>query len=153
MKTIVLGVGNKILGDDGVGVHIANELKKHVRNKDVVIDEAATGGLNLLDLILGYDKAVIVDAVKDGLDGDVRRIPFTEFSTVHSSNPHDVSLAEAIEMAKRMGEDRIPDEIVVIGVSMKENSYEFKERLSPKIAAAVPKAVKLALNELKGVGK
>lgn len=151
MKTIVLGVGNQILGDDGVGVHVAGELKKYVDRKDVVIDEAATGGMNLLDLILGYDKAIIIDAVKtvEGKNGEVKRIPFADFSTMHSSNPHDVTLSEAISMAKKMGENRIPREIVVIGILMKENSYEFKEKLSPKIAASIPKAVKLVLNEIK----
>jgi len=153
MKTIILGVGNRILGDDGVGVHVANELKRHVKNTDITIDEATTGGMNLLDLIIGYDKAIIIDAVKteDGRNGDVKRIPLTEFSTMHSCNPHDVSLTEAIEMAKKMGEDRIPNEIVVIGVLMKETPREFKEVLSSKIAAAVPKAVELVLNEIKGV--
>jgi len=153
MKTIVLGVGNRILGDDGVGVHVANELRNHVKNTNVVIDEATTGGMNLLDLIIGYDKAIIIDAVKTeyGRNGDVKRIPLTEFSTMHSCNPHDVSLTEAIEMAKRMGEDRIPGEIVVIGVLMKETPREFKEVLSSKIAAAVPRAVELVLNEIKGV--
>ncbi|KYK23496.1 hypothetical protein AYK25_09985 [Thermoplasmatales archaeon SM1-50] len=118
MKTIILGVGNQILGDDGVGIHIANELKKHIHQSEVTIEEAITGGMNLLDLILGYDKAIIIDAVKTehGKDGEVKRIPLHDFSTMHSCNPHDVSLSEAIEMAKKMGETRIPREIVIIGI-------------------------------------
>ena len=104
MKTIVLGIGNPKLGDDGVGVHVANELKNQIKNPSVTIDEAITGGMNLLDLILGYDKAIIIDAVKtkDGAKGEVRRIPLGNFSTMHSCNPHDVSLTEAIEIAKKM---------------------------------------------------
>jgi len=152
MKTIILGIGNPILSDDGVGVHVANELKKQIQNPNITIDEAITGGMNLLDLILGYDKAIIVDAVKteNGVNGEVKRIPLNNFSTMHSCNPHDVSLIEAIEMAKKLGEDRIPKEIVVIGVMMKEIPCEFGEELSDKIAAAVPKAVDMTLNELKG---
>ena len=151
MKTIILGIGNPILSDDGVGVHVANELKKQIQNPNITIDEAITGGMNLLDLILGYDKAIIVDAVKteNGVNGEVKRIPLNNFSTMHSCNPHDVSLIEAIEMAKKLGEDRIPKEIVVIGVMMKEIPCEFGEELSDKIAAAVPKAVDMTLNELK----
>ena len=53
MKTIVLGVGNPILQDDGVGIHVANQLKQHVNHPNVTIDEALTGGMNLLDLITG----------------------------------------------------------------------------------------------------
>ena len=151
MKTIILGVGNLILGDDGVGIHIANEIKKYINDPNVTIDDAITGGMNLLDLILGYDKAIIIDAVKtnDGSEGEVKRIPLGDFSTMHSCNPHDVSLIEAIEMAKRMGETRIPREIIVNGVLMKEIPCEFGEKLSNNIATAVPKAVELTLNEIK----
>jgi hydrogenase maturation protease len=151
MKTIVLGVGNQILGDDGVGVHIANELKKRIQNPDVTVDEAITGGMNLLDLILGYDKAIIIDAVKSDTEenGEVKRIPLSDFSTMHSCNPHDVSLIEAIQMAKKMGEIRIPKEIIVIGVMVNQIPCEFGEKLSKNIAAAVPKAVELTLNEIK----
>ena len=107
--------------------------------------------MNLLELILGYDKAIIVDAVKTnkGENGEVKRIPLGDFSTMHSCNPHDVSLIEAIEMAKKMGENRIPREIIVIGILMKEIPCEFGERLSKTIAAAVPKAVEMTLNEIK----
>ncbi len=151
MKTIVLGVGNLILGDDGVGIHVVNEIKKQITNPNITIDEAITGGINLLDLLLGYDKAIIIDAVKteNGENGEVKRIPLDDFSTMHSCNPHDVSLIEAIEMAKKMGEDRIPKEIIVIGVTMKQIPCEFGEKLSKKIAKAVPKAIEMTLSEIK----
>jgi len=151
MKTIILGVGNLILGDDGVGVHVANELKKHVNSPDIPIGEAITGGMNLLDLLLGYDKAIIIDAVKSESSGmgEVRRIPLSNFTTMHSCNPHDVSLIEAIEMAKKLGEDRIPKEIVIIGIMMKEIPCEFGEKLSKEIETAVPKAIEMTLNEIK----
>lgn len=151
MKTIVLGVGNKILGDDGVGVHIINELKKHINRPDITVEEAITGGMNLLDLLLGYDKAIIIDAVKteNGKNGDIKRIPLHEFSTMHSCNPHDVSLCEAIEMAKKMGETRIPREIIIIGVLMKHIPCAFGEHLSRQIALAVPKAVDMTLKEIR----
>ena len=151
MRTIVLGVGNQILGNDGVGVHVVNIVKKQVNDPNITIDEAITGGMNLLDLLVGYDKVVIIDAVKseDGEHGEVKRIPISDFNTMHSCNPHDVSLIEAIEMAKKMGEEKIPKEIVIIGVMMKEIPCEFGEILSDEIAAAVPEAVDLTLNEIK----
>jgi hydrogenase maturation protease len=151
MKTLVLGVGNQILGDDGVGVQVANELKKILRDSNIIIDEAITGGMNLLELILDYDKAIIIDAVKseNGKNGDVKKIPLKEFSTMHSCNPHDVSLFEAIKMAEKMGEDRIPNEIIIIGILMKKIPCEFSEKLSPKIQEAVPKAITIILDEIK----
>jgi len=152
MKTIVIGVGNKILGDDGVGLHVVNELKKYIKNNsNVTIDEAVTGGMNLLDLLLGYEKAIIVDAVKseDAEIGEIKRFSLGDFNTMHSCNPHDVSLIEAIDLARKMGEDRIPKEIIIIGIMMKQIPCEFKENLSKKISSAVPKAVELTLNELR----
>jgi hydrogenase maturation protease len=151
MKTIVLGVGNLILGDDGVGVHVVNEVKKQIQDSEITIEEAITGGMNLLDLIIGYDKAIIIDAVKSDSSkiGDVKRIPISDFNTMHSCNPHDVSLIEAIKMAKKLGETKIPNEIIIIGIMMKQIPCEFGEKLSKKIAAAVPKAVEMTLNEIK----
>ncbi|KYK22365.1 hypothetical protein AYK21_00050 [Thermoplasmatales archaeon SG8-52-2] len=151
MNIIILGVGNQILGDDGVGIHVTDELKKRIKDPNITVDDAVTGGMNLLELILGYDKAIIVDAVKsnEGEVGEVKRIPLDNFSTMHSCNPHDVSLIEAIEVAKKMGEKRIPQEIIVIGIIMKEIPCEFGEKLSDKIEAAVPKAVDMVLNEIK----
>ena len=154
MKTVVLGIGNQILGDDGVGIHVANEVKKQIEDPDITVDEAITGGMNLLDLLLGYDKAILIDAVKsdDGSHGEVRRIPISDFNTMHSCNPHDVSLIEAIDMAKKLGESRIPKEIIIIGIMMKHIPCEFGETLSNEIAAAVPEAVKLTLDEIEKDG-
>lgn len=151
MKIIVLGIGNLILGDDGVGIHVASELKNHIQDPSITIDEAITGGMNLLDLILGYDKAIIIDAVKSetGEHGTVKRIPIGDFNTMHSCNPHDVSLMEAIQMAKKMGETRIPKEIIIIGIMMKTIPCEFGEQLSTDIQNAVPKAIELTLKEIK----
>jgi len=150
MRTIVLGVGNPILCDDGVGIHVINELKKHINDPNVTIDEALTGGMNLLDIIRGYDKAILVDAVKMKNEkiGEVKRFLLNDFSTVHSCNPHDVTLLEALKLAKKLGENHIPREIVVIGIVLEEMPLEFGEHLSSTVAAAVPKAVEMTLSEL-----
>ena len=150
MKTIVIGVGNPILQDDGVGIHVANQLRQHVNHPDVTFDEALTGGMNLLDLILGYDKAILIDAVniKNAKNGEVKRFLISDFPSAHSNNPHDVSLLEALKLAEHLGEKRIPDEIVIIGIVLKEIPYVFGDQLSSKIAAAVPQAVKLTVSEL-----
>jgi len=149
MKTIVIGVGNPILKDDGIGIHVANQLKQLVNHPDITIDEAMTGGMNLLDLILGYNEAIIIDAVniKNANDGEVKRFHLTDFSSVHSNNPHDVTLLEAIKLAEHLGEKRIPNEIIIIGIVLKKIPYVFGDQLSSKIAAAIPKAVELTLSE------
>jgi len=153
MKTIVLGVGNPILRDDGVGIHVARQIKEKIKDSNVIVDEAITGGMNLLDLMTGYDKAILIDAVniKDKNVGDVISFPLSSLSTTHSDNPHDASLMEALELAKKLGQENIPKEIIVVGIVIKEIPYIFGEELSPEIAKAVPKAIKLALKEIEKV--
>ncbi len=138
MRTVVVGVGNPILGDDGVGIHVARDLKGKL---EVDIREAYTGGLNLLDLIIGYDRAILVDAVymEDMAIGEVRVMGLDELGTAHSSNPHDATLMEALEMSKRMGEERIPEEIVLVGIKI-ERVDEFSDELSPKVSSSIERA-------------
>ena len=150
MKTIILGVGNPILKNDGVGVHVAEELKKMINRPDVKIDSAFTGGMNLLDMIVDHDRAILIDAVKrsDRKPGDVDILPIGELSAFHTCNPHDVSLPQAIELAKRLGEKRIPDDISLVGINIGELSCEFGEELSGEIKKAVPKAAKIVKEEV-----
>jgi hydrogenase maturation protease len=150
MKTIVLGVGNPILQDDGVGIHVINELREHLTDSRVILDITYTGGMNLLDMIRGFDKVILVDAIKqeDSKTGEVKRFSLTEAPAVHSCNPHDVSLSEALLLAKQLGEEHLPQEIVVIGIVVK-NTIDFGEQLSREVASAVPTAVSLVLTELK----
>jgi hydrogenase maturation protease len=150
MKTIVLGVGNPILQDDGVGIHVINALCDRVRSSDVVIETAYTGGMNLLDLIRGFEKVILVDAIKNkgSRSGEVKRFVLPDASSLHSSNPHEVSLSEALLLARRLGEKSLPKEIIVIGIVV-ENTDDFGEQLSREVSAAVPTAIDMVLEELK----
>jgi hydrogenase maturation protease len=154
MKTIVLGIGNPILRDDGAGIHVAHQLKHYVTDQKVTIDEAYTGGMNLLDMMIGYDKAILIDTVNiaDAKNGEVKRlILHNSGNTCHSCNPHDISLQEALRLAEKLGEKNIPKEIIVIGIVVKELPIHFGEQLSKNIQAAVPKAVEMTLLELKKI--
>jgi len=153
-KTIILGVGNPILRDDGVGIHVAEELKKHIRKPGVTIDSAFTGGMNLLDLMVDHDRAILIDAVKieNKKLGDVGLFGLGELSALHTCNPHDVSLLQAIDLAKKLGENRIPTDIKVVGINIGELGCEFGEELSSEIAKAIPKAVELVKKEVEGDG-
>lgn len=150
MKTIILGIGNPILQDDGVGIHVINTLRDQINDPTITIDTAYTGGMNLLDRIRGYDRAILIDAVKQkhGKIGDVKRYVLPDIPTVHSANPHDVSLAEAIQLSQSIGETNIPKTIIVIGIVIK-NNLDFGEHLSPEVACAIPTALHMVLSEIK----
>jgi len=150
MKTIVLGVGNPILQDDGVGLHVISALRKEMNDPMITLETASTGGMNLLDLIRGYEKVILIDAVKDhqSTPGEVKRRILSDFHTVHSCNPHDVSLPEALLVAKQLGETHLPAEIILIGITV-NHTDEFGEHLSSQVSAAIPTAVAMVLEELK----
>jgi hydrogenase maturation protease len=149
MKTIVLGVGNPILQDDGVGLHVIEALRQRLTNPLVTVETASTGGMNLLDMIRGYEKVILIDAVKqnNSKPGEVQRFLLSDFQSVHSCNPHDVSLSEALHVAEQLGEKHLPLQIILIGITVK-NTYEFGEHLSNEVSSAIPTAVNLVLEEL-----
>ncbi|MBL1173469.1 MAG: hydrogenase maturation protease, partial [Chloroflexi bacterium] len=81
MKTIVIGLGNPILGDDGVGWKVAQEISRQLPVTDsqspVEIDCAALGGLSLMERLVGCQRAILVDALETGQgpEGSVRVFP------------------------------------------------------------------------------
>lgn len=146
---LVLGVGNPILGDDGVGVAVAKELAKSEIAAAVDVKEAENIGLDILNTIDGYDMVIIVDAivVKKEKVGKIIRIENPEHAiTAHSTSLHDVNFASAIKAGRKLG-IKIP-KIVVYGINVEqEKMEEFREGLSPEVERAVKRAVKRVLKE------
>jgi hydrogenase maturation protease len=142
MRTIIVGIGNPILGDDGVGIHVLRELRGRGFHENIELEEAFTGGLNLVDIIVGYDRAILIDAVENSGDepGSVYLMDALNMESSHSTNPHDTSFPEALELARKMGEKKLPSEIHLVGINIKAQ-YDFKDGLSENVSRAVPEAV------------
>jgi hydrogenase maturation protease len=150
MKTLVLGLGNPILSDDGVGIKVAHEVANQLNNPQVTVVETSAAGLSLLDSIVGYDKVIIIDAVqtKEGNAGQIYRMGLQDFSsTKHFSSPHQINLATALELGKMLNL-AMPQEITIFAVEAKDVS-SFSERCTPEVERAIPEAVKIVLEELK----
>ncbi|HEC89845.1 MAG: hypothetical protein DRN12_03715 [Thermoplasmata archaeon] len=148
-KTIIIGVGNPILGDDAVGIEVVKNLRNKISNPSIDIVEAYTGGFNLLDMFIGYEKAIIIDAIVSADSaGEVKKINLNELPKNHSWNPHAVSLYEALRLAEKLGEDRIPKEIIVLAVMIPSIQLEFREGLSSIVREAIPKAIDETLREV-----
>jgi len=149
-KTLVLGLGNPILGDDGVGWKVA-EAVQAIAGNAVEVDFASLGGLSLMERLLGYSHVVLIDCMETGLApiGAVNSLPLSQLANPtagHSASPHDTSLITALQAAQTMGAD-IPARVDVVTIEVRL-SYDFTEWLSPEIAAAVPVAVQEALKLL-----
>ena len=157
---IVVGVGNPILGDDGVGWRIAEALD-HLLTQDpalgqkvgpVEIEELAVGGLQLMEHLIGYARAILVDASCDGRPpGTIWSAPIdaqTTRGSAHLDSAHDVSLVTAIAAGKALGAV-LPESLHFVGVSVANDRVgEFSERLSAAVAAAVEPAVNVVVGLL-----
>jgi hydrogenase maturation protease len=146
MKTIVIGLGNPILGDDGVGWVVAEEVMNHLPpDLDVDMDRLSLGGLSLMERLIGYDRAILIDAlVSESEPGSVivsRLEELPDTSTFHLTSIHDMSLQNAIKLGRQMGA-KLPQDLTVIGISAKR-IYDFREELSLPIQEAVPKAAQV----------
>jgi hydrogenase maturation protease len=152
-KTLVLGIGNEIRGDDGVGIHVARraaELLPAAWNGRVDVDEACTGGFDLVDYLRGYERAVIADAIQTegGEAGAVYRFDAAALRlTAHLGHSHGVNLGGALAVLEGVGLGA-PRDVVVVAVEAAELN-EFTEEMTPAVAAAVEEAAAAVIDELK----
>jgi hydrogenase maturation protease len=105
MKALVLGIGNPILSDDGVGIRVAREVGKNLKDPHITVSETSTAGLSLLDSMVGYDKVIIIDAIqtKEGEAGRIYRMKPEDFSSAKRlSSPHQINLVTALELGKML---------------------------------------------------
>jgi len=151
VRTLILGIGNPIMGDDGVGFHIAQELANEIKDENIDVKDTSIDGLNLLELIVGYNKVIIIDAIMtdDGEAGEVYRLgPENFVRTVHpSTSLHNINLATAIEIGKNFLAAQMPEEIALFAVNIQEVT-EFTEEMTRQVREAIPKTVNLILEEL-----
>ena len=155
--TIVIGLGNPILGDDGLGWQAAAAVQAGLPGAGlrlpVEVDTAALGGLSLMERLVGYRQAVIIDAIstRRGPPGSLWVFPLEELprqAAAHLSAAHDTSLQTAIELGRRLGAE-LPGRIIIVAVEA-EISYDFSETLTPAVAAALPQAAQAVIQTLAG---
>jgi len=148
MKTLIVGLGNPVLGDDGVGWKVAEKICQQLpADTPVVVDYLSLGGISLMEHLIGYDRAVLIDAFASDEDlGSIHVMKLNDmpnYSAFHVASAHDTSLQNALEMGRSLGAF-LPEEITVIGIATKR-IYDFSEELSPPVAEAVPQAAKIVL--------
>lgn len=139
------------MGDDGVGVHVAQELAKRIDDESIDVIDADTSGLGLLETIAGYDKVIIIDAVETG-SGDIGGIYKLRLEDlVNSVNriswPHGIDFATAIEFGRRFAANQMPKEMVIFAIGVGQVT-EFTEQMTAKVTETVPELVNLVLEEI-----
>jgi hydrogenase maturation protease len=156
MRILLLGLGNILLKDEGVGVHIARKLQELTLPCNVEVMDGGTSGLDAFLLAQGIEKLVVIDAVKAGKKpGTIYRIQLGHherdrlrqnlIQQGHSNiSLHQISLLDALAIAERT--NCAPKEVVVIGVEPGEIDYGLE--LTDEVKQKIPEVIDAILKEI-----
>jgi hydrogenase maturation protease len=151
-RTAVLGLGNPVLADDAAGLHVAAELQRRLRAQPVAgVDVLAStrAGFELIDLLRGYSRAVIVDSLDlpAPVAGRVRQLTIDDVSgSARLTNQHELGLAAAFELAAQLGE-AMPLAVTIYAIEAGD-VRSLGADLTPAVAAAVVELAKRLYTEL-----
>ena len=148
MNTLILGIGNPILTDDGVGIKIAQKLKED--NPELEVVETSEAGIALLELIDGYDKLIIIDSIKteQGKPGELYKLELEDLkSTIDFPSSHSIDIATAFKLGKGLGY-RMPQSINIYAVEIKDNTT-FAEECTEEVKERIPFITKQIIEEEK----
>jgi hydrogenase maturation protease len=146
-RILILGVGNLLLSDEGVGVHIARRLMEMDFPPHVRVVEGGTDGFGLMHILLGADRLILVDAIRGGgPPGSIYRLEIEDcppFPDTYKTSVHQISILEVINLSGLIGS---PPRTTIIGVEPK--CLEMGMDLSPEIQAKIPRVIQLVHEEV-----
>jgi len=150
-KTLILGLGNPILTDDGIGIHVVRALEARSLPSHVTCAEASIGGLRLLSVIAGYERVILVDAIQtpEGKVGDIYRLHPQDLRTsLHAGSTHDLTLPGALTLGRSLRMALPEDQAITIIAIQADDVLTLGEECIPSVRAAIPRAVEAVLTEL-----
>jgi hydrogenase maturation protease len=150
LKVKIIGCGNILAGDDGLGVYAVRELMKMKLPKEVEVIEAGVPGLALLDLLENTDAVIILDALKTGRKkGEIRKIEIKELpkNSEHKISAHQLNLIDTLRLGLKVTPEKMPNRLVILGIEVGEIK-EFHVGLSREIKEAIPKLIENVLREI-----
>lgn len=142
MKTVVLGLGNTLMGDDGAGIHAVARLQASWRGiGDVDFVDGGTLSFTLTDILAAADRLIVIDAAQLGAEPGAVQVFENEnmdifVRTGKCSSVHEVSLAEILDMVRLT--DDLPAQRALVGIQPEKLDWD--ENLSPPIESAIPYA-------------
>jgi hydrogenase maturation protease len=157
MKTLVLGLGNELYGDDGTGIHVIKELRSKIETEkklsayfhDVDLLECSLTGFALLDVIIGYDRLIIVDTIKrsDPKTGRITILEEKDLRYIPGPSPHYVSIPQTIEIGRQI-HLKVPAEIKIVAIEAK-NIYSLGEGLTKEMEKTLPAIINKTIELVK----
>jgi hydrogenase maturation protease len=150
MKALVLGMGNTLLSDDGIGIIIERYLEKKLSDvREIDFVETSWGGFRIIDILSGYDYAVIADSIKTANkpQGYIYHLKATDFlPTLRLTSYHDINFATALELAVTLGA-KVPQDIDIFAVEV-ENNYTISEHIDPALWKSIKKCSEKIIKQL-----
>ena len=146
VNTLILGVGNPIVTDDGAGIKIARKIRE--LNPDLEVMETSDAGLALLDLIVGYERLLIIDSIKtmQGEPGELYKLGMEDLKPcMDLSSSHGLDLATVFEIGKRMGYE-MPRSVRIYALEITDNTT-FGEECTKEVEESIPTAVRKIIEE------
>jgi hydrogenase maturation protease len=144
---LILGVGNLLLSDEGVGVHVAQRLMHMALPPEVHVVEGGTDGFGLVNVILEADRMILIDAVKGGgQPGSIYRFDIDDcppYPDLFKTSVHQISILEVINLSSLIGST---PQTTIIGVE--PLCLEMGMELSPQIEAKIPKIIQMVHEEV-----
>ena len=150
LKTLVIGLGNPLVSDDSVGLRVVKYLRPWLQERmDLELAEDYWGGLRLMERMIGYDRAIVVDAICTGQPpGTLHLLSVGSVATQKSASAHDLNLPTALAFGRQAGAHLPPDDAIqLVGVEA-EDILTFREECTPAVAAAIPHAARMVLELL-----
>lgn len=145
----VIGLGNDLLSDDGLGIRTIRQLKARLALDDAVFQELSVGGLQLLDHVVGYERCIIVDAMTTGKEpaGTIYRFVQTpDAKLVPLSSSHQIDLGQVLALAKLLGAE-LPETLTVYGIEALDVTT-FRDGCTAQVSEAIPRLVDLICRDL-----
>jgi hydrogenase maturation protease len=151
-RTLVLGLGNDILSDDAVGLHIAQQLRARLADRpNVDVIETCEMGLSLLDFMDGYRQVLIVDSVQTGKvpAGQMHEIEASELKTLPEMSPHFLGIGEVLSLGTALGLN-VPQRVKILAIEVAD-PFTVSTTMTPAICQAVPAIIERAVNCIDGL--
>lgn len=151
---LILGIGNEILSDDGIGPRLVKDLERRTKRKDIEFLTSSNGGLEIMEYLYGFKQVIFVDAIRssDSKPGCVFHFVPSDFrETSNLSNLHDINFITTLALGKIL-EPEFPSDLHIIAVQIIEDR-EFSERLTPALENLYPEILEEVEAEIRQIIK
>lgn len=147
MDTLVLGLGNDLLADDGIGIYAARALAAPLQGR-ADVQECSICGIALMEIFTGFQRVVVIDAIQTGSHppGTILVLVPADLDAVVAPSPHYAGLPEMFALATQLGLD-FPREFVIFAMEV-QDPYTVGGDMTPLVAAALPELVQRVLAQV-----